>query len=409
MEIKDIVALIEDQGKAWDGLKKANDERLAAIESKGYAPADLTEKVEKINAELAAIGKQMTDVEKKANRPHAGEGRRDDTPEQAAYRKAFGDYLRTGEGDSRALKEQGRKAMNSNSDPDGGYLVLPEMDLAIDRIAQTMGAMPRLADVITIGTQKWEKLVKTSGMAMRRVANGGTGGETTEPKYAKVEIEVFPAEVEPWVFNEQLDDSRINLESDLSDEAAIGFAEGGNSEFIIGNGVGCARGITAYTNVANSAYAWGSVGFIRSGKSAAFMSVAPSDRVIGLQHALKAQYRNGAVWLTNDTTLGVMRQMKDGSGSYYLWQPDPSAAFGGRFLGSPVEIDDNMPNLGAGSYSLAYGNFKRAYKIVNRAGTTLIRDNITLKGQTKFNFRRRFGGGIVNYEALKLMSFTTGS
>ena len=409
MELKDIATLIEDQGKAWDAFKNANDERLKAIEAKGYAPADLTEKVAKINADLADIGKQMTEIEKKANRPKADAGRTEDTPEQAEYRKAFQSYLRTGEGDSHALKLAGRKAMNSNSDPDGGYLIMPEMDMAIDRVVGTMGAMARLADTVTIGTQKWQKMVKTAGMAMRRTANGGTAGETTEPTYAQVEIEVFPAEVEPWVHNETLDDARVNLEADLAAEAAIGFAEGANAEFITGNGVGKARGITSYTNVVNSSYAWGSVGYVRSGKSAAFMSVAPADRIINLQHALKAQYRPGAVWLTNDTTLGVMRQIKDGSGSYYLWQPDPAAAFGGRFLGSPVEVDDNMPALAAASYSLAYGNFKRAYKIVNRAGTSLIRDNITAKGQTKFNFRRRFGGGIVNYEALKLMIFTTGA
>jgi HK97 family phage major capsid protein len=408
MEIKDLATLIEDQGKAWAAFQKANDERLKAIESKGYAPADLIEKVEKINADLTAIGKQMTDIEKKAGRPQAG-GENDATPEQAEYRKAFAHYLRTGEGDGRALKELSQKAMNSGSDPNGGYLILPEMDLAIDRVAQTMGGLAPLADTITIGTQKWEKLVKTAGMAMRRVANGGTGGETTEPTFAKVEIEVFPAEVEPWVFNETLEDSRINLETDLADEAAIGFAEGANSEYITGNGVGCARGITAHTNVVNSSYAWGSVGYIRSGKSAAFASVAPSDRIIDLQTALKQQYQAGAAFITNAKTLGVMRQMKDGSGAYYLWQPDTTAGFGGRFLGSPVQVDDNMPALGAGSYSLAYGNFKRGYKIVNRSGTTLIRDNITLKGQTKFNFRRRFGGGIVNYEAIKLMVFATGA
>ena len=70
--------------------------------------------------------------------------------------------------------------------------------------------------------------------------------------------------------------------------------------------------------------------------------------MISLQHALKAQYRPGAVWLTNDTTLGVMRQMKDGSGNYYLWQPDPAGAFGGKFLGHTVEVDDNLADLGAG-------------------------------------------------------------
>lgn len=405
MEIKDLAELIESQGKAWEEFKKANDARVAAIESKGYAPSELTEKVEKINAELTAIGKQMTDIEKKAGRPNTD--KQELTPEQQEYRKAFAQYLRTGEGDPRSLKDLGRKAMNTASDPDGGYLVLPEMDREIDRIAGTIGVMRQLAKVITIGTAKYEKLVKTSGMAMRRVADGATGGETTEPKYAKVSIEVFPAEVEPWVYNETLEDSIINLEMDLADEAGIGFAEGANSEFITGNGVGKARGITAYTNVANASYAWGSVGYIASGKAGAFASVAPSDKLIDLQHALKAQYRPGAVFLMNDTVLGVARQMKDSSGSYYLWQPDTTAGFGGRFLGSPVYVDDNMPAAAANAYSVAYGNFRRGYTIVDRAGTSLIRDNITAKGTTKFNFRRRFGGGIVNFEAIKLMKFAT--
>lgn len=403
MEMTDIAVLIEGQGKSWAEFQKTNDERLKAIESKGYAPADLTEKVEKINAELTAIGKQMTEVEKKAGRPNLANT--ETTPEKAEHRKAFNKFLR--KGDANGLLELQQKAMNTGSDPDGGYLVLTEMDAAIDRIAQTIGVMHRLANVVTIGTAKYEKRVKKSGMSMRRVADGAAGGETTEPTFANIAIEVHTAEVEPWVNNETLEDAYINLESDLADEAAIGFAEGSGTEFITGNGVGKARGIAAYDMVANASYAWGKIGFIVSGLSAGFASTNPADKVVALQHALKAQYRPGAVWLTNDSTLSTMRQIKDASGSYYLWQPDPAAAFGGRFLGNPVEIDDNVADIGAGSLSLAFGNFKRGYTIVNRAGTTLIRDNITTKGVTKFNFRRRFGGGINNFEAIKWMKFAT--
>ena len=176
MEIKDLATLIEDQGKAWAAFQKANDERLKAIESKGYAPADLTEKVEKINADLTAIGKQMTDIEKKAGRPQPGKD--DVTQEQAEYRKAFGRFLRTGEGDPAALKALGAKAMNSQTDTAGGYLILPEMDAVIDRIAPTISAMYRLANTVTIGTAKYEKMVKTAGMTMRRIADGSAGGET---------------------------------------------------------------------------------------------------------------------------------------------------------------------------------------------------------------------------------------
>lgn len=403
-DTKEVLALIEKQGHAWDEFKKTNDERIAA-KADGKSVSDLDAKLAKMTADMDQVRADFTEMEKKAGR-QALSGAEAKSAEEIEYRKAFGQFIRTGD-NAKELKAMQQKAMNTGSDPNGGYLVLPEMDMAIDRIAPTISAMYRLANNVTIGTAQYQKLVKTAGMSMRRIANGSGSGETTEPTYAKLLIDVFSAEVEPWVDNETLEDAFINLESDLANEAAIGFAAGAGAEFITGNGVGTARGIAGYTNVANSAYAWGSVGYITSGKSAAFASVAPADKVVSLQHALKSQYRPGAVWLTNDATLGVMRQIKDASGSYYLWNADPTAGFGGRFLGSPVEIDDNFADIGAGSYSLAYGNFQRAYTIVNRAGTTLIRDNITGKGVTKFNFRRRFGGGITNFEAVKLMKFAT--
>jgi HK97 family phage major capsid protein len=404
IELKDINDLIEKQGTIFEEFKKTNDDRLKAIESKGYAPADLTEKVDKLNEAMSKLDKEILDIQKKANR--IGQGADEPTEAQLEYKNAFKKYIRKGQ--THGLEELQQKAMNTQSDPDGGFLVIPEMDQTIDRVAPTISAMFRLANTVTIGTAKYEKIVKTSGMAMRRVADGSTGGETTEPKYAKIGIEVFTAEVEPWVNNETLEDAFINLEQDLANEAAISFAEGAGAEFITGNGVGKAWGITAYTNVANASWAWGKVGYIVSGKSGALASVAPSDKIISLQHALKMQYRPGAVWLMNDATLGVFRQVKDATGNYYLWNPDPTAGFGGRLLGSPVEIDDNMPDIGAGNYPVAFGNFQRGYTIVNRTGTTLIRDNITSKGITKFNFRRRFGAGITNFEAIKLLRTATG-
>lgn len=401
--MEEIKQLLEAQARAFEEFKGANDARLKAIEEKGYAPADVVEKVATLSAAMKKIDGDVIDIMKKANRPAAGTDEM--TEEQVERKQAMDVFLR--KGDPTALVAHARKAMNSASDPDGGYFVLPEMDRVIDRIAPTVSAMYRLANVVTIGTSKWEKMVKTAGMTARRIADGSTGGETTNPKFSKVSIEVFTGEAEPRVYNETLEDANIDLAMDLADEAGISFAELAGSEFITGNGVGGARGITAYTNVANASYAWGSVGYIASGKSAAFTSVAPADKIVTLQHALKSQYRPGAVWMCNDSTLGTMRQMKDGSGSYYLWQPDPTGAFGGRFLGHPVEVDDNMADIGAGSYSLAFGNFRRGYTIVNRTGTSLIRDNITVKGQTLFNFRRRWGGGINNFEAIKLMKFAT--
>ena len=395
-----VVQLAEEQLRAFEEFKKANDARLAAIEKKGYAPADVVDKVARIDGDLTKLSNDIAAQLVALQRPNGAD--KGITPDQAEHKQAVDAYLRKGVPIPAELE---RKAMNSTSDPDGGYLVTAEMDREIDRVVGTISAMARLARSINIGTRSYTRRVKTSGMSMARVAEGGTAGETTEPKYAKLEFVVHPAEVEPWVYNETLEDADIDLAADLAAEAAIGFAEGAAAEYITGNGVGKAQGITAYTNVANASYVWGKIGYIASGKAAAFASVAPADKLISLQHALKQQYRQGAVWLTNDATLATMRQMKDGSGSYYLWQPDPTGAFGGRFLGHPVEVDDNMPAVASNAYALAFGNFQRGYMIVNRTGTTLIRDNITSKGTTKFNFRRRFGGGVYNFEAIKLMKF----
>jgi HK97 family phage major capsid protein len=396
---------LDAQLRAFEQFKSTNDARLDAIEKKGFAPADLEEKLGKINTDLADIGKDLRLIQAKQNRPSIlgadGQPLNDD---QVAHKAAFRKFLRKGDVDG--LREIERKAMNSQSDPDGGYLVLPEIDKSIDRFAGVVSAMFRLADTVNIGGIRYERRVKTSGMAMRRVAEGATGGETTEPKFSNIAIEAYPAEVEPWINNETLDDAFFDLEGDLATEAGISFAEGAGAEFITGNGVGKAFGITSgYTIVANASYAWGKLGYIATGGAGDFAATNKSDCLISLQHALKSQYRPGAVFLMSDATLGTVRQMKDGSGSYYLWQPDPAGTFGGRFLGSPVEIDDNMPVIAANSYSIAYGNFKRGYKIVNRSGTSLIRDNITAKGVTKFNFRRRFGGGVQNFEAIKLLKF----
>lgn len=58
------------------------------------------------------------------------------------------------------------------------------------------------------------------------------------------------------------------------------------------------------------------------------------------------------------------------------------------------------------SLSIAFGDFKRAYLIYRRRGMRIIRDNITNKGFISFWVTERFGGGVQNFEAVKLMKFS---
>lgn len=404
IELKALKEALDKQGEVWGEFTRKHDELLKA-KAEGKAVAELEATVAKLNGELTKLGNDLVDIAKKANRPAVKDAQgKELTDEQIAYKQAFGNFIRKG-GSESELAGLARKAYNSGSIPDGAVLVLPEMDTEIIRVVGVVSAIGRLARNVTIGSDTFKKVAKKSGMTARRVGPGATGGETQNPQYAELEFTAHEAEAEPWVFNSTLEDAIIDVEMDLANEAAISFAELGGLEFAQGVGVAGARGITAYDTVANANYAWGKIGYVKSGAAGDFAATTPGDAIIELQHSLKAQYRPGAAFVLGDATLSKVRQMKDGSGNFYLWQPDPLAGFGGRLLGSPVEIDDNMPAMGANSLSIAYGNFAQGYVVVNRSGTVLIRDNITAKGKTKFNFRRRFGGGVQNFEAIKLMKF----
>jgi len=403
-EMKNLQELLEKQGKAFEEFKNANDKLLEA-KAEGKAVADLTATVEKINSELTQLGKDIGEVAKKANRPQVSGNESKLSEDQLEHRNAFLNFLR--KGDDSNLSSLERKALQRGSDVDGGYLVPTDIAAEIDRVAGTVSVIRNLADVRTIGTNKHQFRVKTSGLAARWVGEGETGGETTNPKYARIEIDAEEMEAEPHVYNDTLEDADYNLEQDVTEEAGIAFGEAEGAAFVSGNGVKKPRGILTYDTVANASYAWGKVGFVVSGQSGAFAASNPGDNVINLLHSLKSQYRNGATLVMADTTLAELRKLKDGSGNFYLFNPDPTGNFAGLVLGAPVEIDDNFPTLAANSFSIAYGNFKRAYRIVDRSGIALIRDNITTKGTTKFNFRKRVGGGIRNFEAIKLMKFST--
>lgn len=403
--MEDLEDLLQKQGQAFEEFKTANDARLKAIEQKGYAPADLVGKVEEINKELSQLGKDIREVAKKAARP-ASSGGGEVKPEIAEHKSAFRDlFLR--KGNDHGLSALERKAYQMGSDVDGGYLVDGEMAAEIDRVAKTVSTVRDLADVRTIGKASFEFRVKTAGMSARWVGEGEAGGETTNAKYAKIEIYAEEMECEPWVYNSTLEDSDIDLVGDLTEEAGTSFGDAEGAAFVSGNGVKKPRGFLSYDIAANASYAWGSVGYIASGGAGAFATSNPGDNILDLLHSLKATYRNGASMLMADTTLAALRKIKDGSGSFYLFNPDPTGEFAGIVLGKPVVVDDNVPVIAANSYSIAYANWKRAYRIVDRRGITLIRDNITAKGTTKFNFRKRVGGGIRNFEAIKLMKFAT--
>lgn len=431
-DMSEVKRLVEDQGRAWEEFKATNDARLAALE-KGQSTTEHEAKLAKINERLDEIQAEAKDASIKAQKAAIyGSGKPDDldaevkgfnaslhafenrltrtksTPLDAemyqAYKSGFKAWLRKGDN----ISDAERKAINVGTDPEGGYLTTSEMDGAIDRVVTKMSAFRQLARVVTIGASSYEKLVKTSGASA-----GGWGGETTAPSETGtpgwVKLEFTPGMVwaEPRATSQSLEDAVFDVEGDLTAELGLTFADQEAQAFIDGNGVNRPKGFLSYSTVANASYAWGSLGFVVTGGASGFAASNPSDALVDLQHSLKRNYRGSASFVMNDATLGTIRKFKDGQG-IYLWAPSGlQDGVAGRLLGHAVVTDDYMPDLGSNAFPVAFGDFNRGYLIVDRRGTTILRDPYTSKPYVKFFATRRVGGGITNFEAIKLLKCST--
>ena len=66
---------------------------------------------------------------------------------------------------------------------------------------------------------------------------------------------------------------------------------------------------------------------------------------------------------------------------------------------------EDMPDIASNSYSIAFGDFARGYLIVDRVGIRVLRDPYSAKPYVLFYTTKRVGGGVQNFEAIKLMKF----
>ena len=109
----------------------------------------------------------------------------------------------------------------------------------------------------------------------------------------------------------------------------------------------------------------------------------------------------------NRKTQGVIRKLKDADGNY-LWQPAATADGRARLMGFPVAEAEDMPDIAANAYAIAFGDFRRGYLIVDRLGVRVLRDPYSAKPYVLFYTTKRVGGGVQNFEAIKLMKFGDG-
>jgi len=398
LELKE---LLEKQNTAFSQFKEANDKRLKALESKGTVDPLLEEKVDKANKEIGEIAKQMSEIEKKLNRPR-GTGAGDDRPEISEHKAAFGKYLRRkGATDDPELQDLEKKALNITTDGDGGYAVPTELDSEILQLLRNESPMRRICTVRQVGTSDYKKLVSLGGAASGWVDEDDARPETDTPALAQVTPFMGEIYANPGATQQMLDDVFFNPEMWLAEEVSTEFSEKENLAFLSGDGSKKPKGILAYTSV-TTADATRTFGQLQH-KVAEAAAAITGDELIDLIYMLKSKYRNGSAWMMNSTTMASVRKLKDGIAGNYLWAPGIAAGQPAQLLGYAVEENEDMADLAVDAVSVMFGNFKRGYMIVDRMGTRTLRDPYTNKPYVHFYTTKRVGGMLMDSNAIKLL------
>lgn len=385
----------EEHLRVFEDFKAVNDERLREITPQKGADPLTEQKLMRIENRLDEMTRNLL----RAQRPHLGQ----DLPQGPNEQKsAFDTYIRKGKTDGFDSLEI--KGLSVGSEADGGFIVHPEMDEQLHTSLKAESPIRSIASVMTISTAVYKRPFSISGPGTGWVAETAERPATSTPQIAELSFPAMELYAMPVTTKQLLDDAIIDVESWLVQELADAFSAQETEAFISGSGSASPRGILSYPQQVSSTPAFGSVGTSLTGTAGGFDAKNGADSLIELVHALPARYRKNGGFLMNRMTLSAVRRLKTGDGSY-LFQTSIADGFRMSLMGFPITECDEMPVISAGSNSIAFGDFRRAYLIVDRQGVQILRDPYSAKPYILFYATKRVGGGISDFNALRLLKF----
>jgi HK97 family phage major capsid protein len=389
---------LNEYGKAFEEFKKANDEKLEQIE-KGLSDPLLDDKIENIEEKMNSledfnqrvtqsekaqeqVNEKLANLETIIKRPNSGF----DTKQVDEHCMAFENYCRKG---FDALDDAEKKALTVSNDSTGGYLAPPEYVRELLKTVTEISPIRSIARVRSTGQRSVQVPKRTSTFAAQWVAESGTRSETTGYNVGLEEIPAHEYYAMVDISEQDLEDSVFDLEAEMQSEFATQFAKAEGTAFVSGNAVGKPEGILTNTSVSS----------VNSGNGTALTA----DGLLTLVHSIKSEYSRNGTFVFNRGTLAAIRKLKDTAGQY-VFQAGMMLTGGvtNTILGFPYIEATDMPDVGSGTKPVAFGDFNRAYMIIDRIQMAVLRDPFTqaTTGNVRYIARRRVGGQVVQAEAI---------
>lgn len=323
---------------------------------------------------------------------------------EVPHRKAFAAYLRSGDDDGlRGLVLEG-KAMSTAVAADGGYLIDPQTADTIRSMLVSTSSIRAIASVAHVDSSSFDVLIDRSEVGSGWITEASSVAESATPTIERISIKLHELSAMPKASQRLLDDSAFDVEGWLAGKIATRFIRAESAAFVNGDGVDKPKGFLLPAKVANASWTWGSLGYVASGAAADFPTTNAADCIVNLVYALAADYRANATFVMNSKTAGAVRKMKDADGRF-MWSDGLAAAEPARLMGYPVLICEDMPDIAANAYAIAFGDFASGYTIAERPDLRVLRDPFSAKPHVLFYATKRVGGDVTDYAAIKLLKF----
>jgi len=401
---EDIKNAIQDLGQTFNEFKKVNDQRLEQIE-KGESSAYNEEKLAKIEAKLDSyeemnqkltiaeqnaeqIKEQVSKIETMVTRPDSGF----ESKQVDEYLNAFDKYCRKG---VEGLDSMEKKALTVSNDTTGGYLAPPEYVRELLKTITEISPIRSIARVRTTGQRSIQIPKRDGQFAAQWVSESGTRSETTGYTVGLEELPAHEMYALVDISEQDLEDTVFDLEAEMQSEFAEQFAKAEGAAFVSGNAVGKPEGFMTNSSVSS----------IDSGSNTAITA----DNLITLVHNIKSDYGRNGTFVFNRSTLAAIRKLKDTAGQY-VFQAGMSLQGGvtNTILGQPYVEATDMASIAQNAFPVAYGDFRRAYMIVDRVSLAVLRDPFTqaTTGNVRYIARRRVGGQVILPEAITKLKVT---
>jgi len=294
---------------------------------------------------------------------------------------------------------------NERDDAAGGVSVIPTIDAMIGKLQREFSNARQFCSVATIGTDKWEQLIrKQTNGALRRSQLDNFDDATKKDRYGRVSIMVDDLfSIIPFSDN-LIMDSAFSVVNDILSSAAEDFTITEGSEWVNGSTGDGLKGFLTYAEDSAGGNSFDKIERVTTGAAGVF----DFDDLFNTIYALKFVYLPNAVLGANRLTMREMRKLKD-TQDRYLWEFSNQVGQPARVAGVPVtEIPELAAPSGAGTYTtgdepIVVADFRSGYQIVDRLGITTTRDNLTQYPDIVMKLKKRSGGGLKKGECIKVL------